>query len=303
MGAVSGARVAFLCLGEILVDRIGDLRTPGGAPANVACHLSALGEDVALVSRVGRDTDGEYLAAWLRRCRVNAEFLQYDDVHPTGLVTVLPGPSYEIAAPAAWDFIGLTDDVRIAAVSADVLVFGSLAQRHPDSRRAIRSLVEAARAAQVPAICDLNLRAPFVNEDTVLWCLRNCDLLKLNRDELQVVSCLLRARGDTEDLFSGLLREFGITRGVLTDGANGAWFFEDGALRHHAAERAADFSDAVGAGDAFSAVLAIAVSRHLPLQKAAAPAAALAAFVVSQSGATPEIPAALAERINAMLVS
>lgn len=292
-----------LCLGEVLIDRFDHGCVPGGAPANVACHVAALGEPVALLSRVGSDADGEYLTAWLHRSRVDTDLMQTDDAHPTGAVRVQPGPRYEMAGSSAWDFIGCGETAREASGSASVLVFGTLAQRQPVSRRTIRALVDIARRAAVPVLCDLNLRAPFYDAETILWSLRHCDVLKLNRGELGVVSRMLQARGETEDLFAGLLSEFTIARGVLTDGEKGAWISEDGCVRHQPAERTETAGDAVGAGDAFCAVLAVALARGLPVAKAAAPAAALAAFVVSHRGATPEIPAALTQRLNGLLAA
>jgi len=293
--------VQVLCLGELLVDCFGCRQFPGGAPANVAHHIASLGESVAILSRVGEDEAGGKLANWLASKNIGTQLLQYDGSQPTGVVTVLPGPRYEIAAPAAWDFIELTEDAHRSALAAGVLVFGTLAQRHPVSRRTIRALVEAARSRRVPVLCDLNLRAPFHDEESVLWSLRHCDVLKLNREELGVVSHMLRARGESEDIFTGLLREFGIGGGVLTAGAAGAWFCQDGELFHQPASEPSCFVDAVGAGDAFAAVIAIAISRGIPLRQAAGPASLLAAAVVAQSGANPEVSRELLARLNAVL--
>ena len=289
------------CLGEVLVDCAGDSSFPGGAPANVAYHIASLGQRAELVSRVGDDAAGCELAGWLGSHSVGTRFLQSDPSRATGSVNILPGPRYEIAAPAAWDFIEPTDAASVAVTDAGAAVFGTLAQRQPVSRRTIRALVETARASHVPVLCDLNLRAPFFDEETILWSLRHCDVLKLNREELGVVSGLLGAVGARADLFAGLLREFGIARGVLTEGEEGALICEDGRVSGHAAEVVTDIADTVGAGDAFTAVLAAALARGIPLSTAAAPATALSAFVVSKSGATPAIPSELAARINAML--
>lgn len=247
------------------------------------------------------DPDGEQLVRWLKSRKVSEDFLQIDQAHPTGIVRVLPGPRYEIADSSAWDFIEFTDSNRSAATGAGAVVFGTLAQRQPSSRATIRALVKAARGAGVPSLCDLNLREPYFDEETVLWSLRNCDLLKLNREELAAVSRLLHAYGETEQLFSGLLREFGISRGVLTLGADGSLLCEDGDIRHQPAEKADRFRDSVGAGDAFTAVLAVALARGTSLSQAGSAASALAAFVVSEPGAAPEIPQILAERVNAVL--
>jgi ribokinase len=90
-------------------------------------------------------------------------------------------------------------------------------------------------------------------------------------------------------LFTGLLREFGIGRGVLTAGADGAWIFEDGRLVHEPAVPAAAV-DPVGAGDAFCAALAVGLAAGRTLRESAPRAARAAAFVVSRHGATPPLP-------------
>lgn len=293
--------MSVLCLGEILIDCIDGCRLPGGAPANVACHVAALGTRSALVSRVGDDPDGKRLCTWLTERKIFADLLQTDPAGPTGTVEVMPGPRYEIADVAAWDAIKLTDANRSAARGAGALVFGTLAQRRPESRKTIRELVATARSANVPALCDLNLREPYWDEETVLWCLRNCDLLKLNREELAVVSRMLQARGEHEKLFAGLLREFSIPRGVLTLGGDGAVLSEGGDMWRQPAGQTGQVADTVGAGDAFTAILSVALARKIPLRQAGPAAAALASHVVSESGATPELPPALADRINAML--
>ena len=293
--------MTVFCLGEVLVDCAGSSCFPGGAPANVAYHVAVLGQGAEIVSRVGNDAAGRDLTKWLESHSVGTRFLQIDPTQATGSVNVLPGPRYKIAAPVAWDFIEPTDAASVAVTDAGAVVFGTLAQRQPVSRQTIRALVETARASGVPILCDLNLRAPFFDEETIMWSLRHCDVLKLNREELDIVSGILGAAGARADLFAGLLREFGIARGVLTEGEEGALISEDGRLSRHAAEVVTDITDAVGAGDAFTAVLALALARRVPLCKAAASASALSAYVVSKPGATPPVPSRLAARINAML--
>ena len=288
-------------LGEVLLDKFDGASIPGGAPANVACHVAALGESVGLVSRVGADEEGARLADWLEKRRVSLALLQTDRAYPTGVVLVHPGPRYEISEPAAWDFIEHSAADCDAVAGARAVIFGTLAQRQPVSRRTIRSLVTSARAAGVAALCDLNLRAPFYDEEIVLWSLRNCDVLKLNLEELLIVSAMLNADGSRESLFDGLLREFSIPRGVLTLGAEGALLADEGGTWHQPAAPISSFADAVGAGDAFTAVLSVALVRGVPLRQAGSAAAAMAAYVIEQTGATPRMPTAVADRINAML--
>ena len=188
------------------------------------------------------------------------------------------------------------------AEQAGVLVYGTLAQRHPDSRSAIRALATKARASGAMLLADLNLRAPFFDEETVLWTLRHCHVLKLNSLELRTVSEMLGARGDDEALFAGLVREFGLSRAVLTCGADGATVFEQGRTWRQPAFPA-EVRDTVGAGDAMTAILAASLALGVAWAEALPFAAEVAAFVVSQEGAMPAWPAELADRALRILPS
>jgi len=252
-----------------------------------------LGAPSSLISRVGADESGSRLRDWLASAGVDAQLCQTDARHPTGVVRVEVSPSgspvYDIVAPVAWDFLGATAPALHASERAKVFVYGTLAQRHPVGRRARRSLVQAALAGGARVLADRNLRAPFYDEEILPWTLRHCHVLKLNREELAVVSHLLGAAGCEEDLFTGLLREFWIESGVLTAGGDGAWIFEDGRLTYEPAVPATVL-DPVGAGDAFCAGLAVGLARGQTLRQSAPRAARAAAFVVSQQGATPSLP-------------
>ena len=206
------------------------------------------------------------------------------DVSPSG------HPVYDIVAPAAWDFLEAMGPALQAAGHAKVFVYGTLAQRHPVGRQALRLLVQAARLGGALLLADLNLRTPFYDDEILLWTLRHCDVLKLNREELAEVSHLLGAAGGEEALFTGLLREFGIARGVLTAGGDGAWIFEEGALTHEPAVPGVAVVDPVGAGDAFCAALAVGLATGRTLRESGPRAARVAAFVVSVQGATPLLP-------------
>jgi fructokinase len=282
--------MAVVCAGEVLVDRWPDgTECPGGAPANVAFHAAGLGAEACLITRTGDDPAGRRLRAWLRDAGVSTVEGPADAAWPTGTVTVDPvspgGPRYDIDGPAAWDHIAADGPALDLARRARVFVIGTLAQRHPVSRAAIRELAVVARGAGARVLADLNLRAPFYDGEILFWTLRHCSVLKLNRDELAEVSGLLGAAGCEEDLFTGLLREFGIPCGVLTAGADGAWIHEEGTLSHQPAVPVATV-DPVGAGDAFCAALAAGLDRGGSLRAAAPQAAHLAALVVSRRGAT-----------------
>lgn len=186
----------------------------------------------------------------------------------------------DIVCLIAWDFIEVSDVSIEAARSACIVVFGNLAQRHPRSRGSIRFLVGAAAEAGALRFADLNLCPPHFDEEIVLWTLLHADVLKLRIGELGAVSGMLGARSCTADLFTGLIRKFSVPRTVVTAADEGAWIHESGIVTHVPAKRC-DAVDAVGAGDAFTAMLVCG------LAEGRSSASRSAAWVAGSAGATP----------------
>ncbi len=71
-------------LGEILWDVFPDGPRFGGAPANFACHVAALGGNSHIISAVGRDKLGEDALAELSNRRVGTRGVHRDQRRPTG---------------------------------------------------------------------------------------------------------------------------------------------------------------------------------------------------------------------------
>jgi fructokinase len=77
-----------VCFGEVLWDVFPSEQKPGGAPLNVAVHLTNFGITPSLVSRVGKDLSGQELIHFISSKGVNCQHIQYDNEHPTGVVNV-----------------------------------------------------------------------------------------------------------------------------------------------------------------------------------------------------------------------
>jgi fructokinase len=88
--------------------------------------------------KIGTDVLGSRLVALLHGNGISTEFVQVDDKHATGKVYAQVGEgdevAYEIASPAAWDFISWEDKFRDLLMQADFFVYGSLSTRSPGSR-------------------------------------------------------------------------------------------------------------------------------------------------------------------------
>src|SRR5262249_39782796 len=150
---------------------------------------------------------------------------QADPDRPTGTVGVSVDaagqPSYTITPDVAWDFIGWTPDLGRLAASARAVCFGTLAQRSPASRATIqRFLREAGRRPVI--VYDVNLRQHFYDRETIEASMRQSHWLKLNDQELPVLSEML---GLTAASPSALLAElrgrFGLSLVCLTRGEHG----------------------------------------------------------------------------------
>ena len=280
----------FVAWGELLWDLFPDRSRLGGASANAAYHATCLGAQATLVSRIGSDGLGARALDELGRVGVDTQAIQLDARAPTGTVevTLIAGePRYEIASGVAWDQITWTETLTPTFAEANVVSFGTLAQRGP---RGFDALKQALSRVQKSAIrfCDLNLREPFVNDELVAQALSLATVVKLNEAEL----ARLEQMFGQSDLISWLLKERGMELVAVTRGARGAELVTPHERHEHpGVALSSPNGDAVGAGDAFGAALTLSLAQGLPLTDCLAHANRYAAHVASHSGGMPAPPA------------
>lgn len=286
------AAPSVICFGEILWDFLPDGAFPGGAPFNVAYHLHQHGVPVQVGSAVGRDVLGDELLRRLGDWGIPTGGIARIEGVPTGHVrarlNARGDAEYDIVAGVAWDHIP-AGPLQAVAGQAAALVFGSLAQRSPANRAALRTLL-AALPPPARRVFDVNLRAPYDDLALVRELAPAATLLKLNSGEAARLCDDPPAPGREEAHARQLAA---LTRGgavVVTAGERGAGLLHEGRW-HWEPGRRVDVADTVGSGDAFLAAL---LARLLA---GAAPAAALAhacrtgEWVASCHGATPRYPA------------
>lgn len=283
-----GKAPELICWGELLWDLFPDGPRLGGTAANVAYHAAQLGQSVALVSRVGDDQLGARARSELAAAGVDVRCVQIDPDRPTGTVEVQirdGEPSYRIASVAAWDRIEWTPELQALIGSAKALCYGTLAQRTPLGSG---TLSRALARAPGLCLCDLNLRPPFAERAVIERSLMAAHAVKLNEAEAKTL-CELFAISDAE---RWLLDRPNVRLVAKTEGARGATL-SSRSERCVIAGEPVSGGDPVGAGDAFTAVLLIELLRQSPLGVLAARANRYAAYVASQPGAMPEVPAEL----------
>jgi fructokinase len=285
-------RFSIVSLGEVLWDLLPAGPQLGGAPANFVCHACALGAEARLVSRVGDDDLGREIIARLDALGLGTDCISVDARHATGTVGVeleTGQPRYVIHENVAWDFIEATPPALAAVRAADAVCFGTLAQRSEPSRSAIRALVSAS-APDALRVCDINLRQHFYSHELLAESLALANVLKLNDAELPVLAALFGLTGDTRAQLAALAGRFALRLIVLTRGAHGSVLFDGTNWSEHSGI-AVEVKDTIGAGDSFTAATVLGFLAGWPLDRINAFANEVAAFVCSQSGATPLLPA------------
>ena len=278
----------ILCIGEILWDMLPSGKKAGGAPFNAACHLKQLGQEVSFASRIGNDELGNELRAVINHHGIGDNLIQIDERYPTGTVQVSfdrqNEPSYEITLPAAWDQMQLTNVLLEAAEKADILVFGSLAQRQPATESVIREL------CRLPLfrVFDINLRPPFIDRTKIERSLNFADVLKLNVNELKQLSGWFGFSDDSQAAMSDLAGRFAIKMICLTRGAKGAALWKEGEWAE-VDGITVDVVDTVGSGDAFLAGLISAYVSGKNLPDILSFANQVGAYVAGREGAIPDL--------------
>lgn len=279
-----------VCFGEILWDILPSGAKPGGAPMNVAYHLKKFGHDPATITRVGTDERGATLTELLSQQGISTHYIQEDAIYETGVVMATPDDkgnmTYDIKRPVAWDYIELRKEHEALMQKAAYFIFGSLAARNDTSRDTLFALIEMANKKVV----DINLRAPHFNKKIVSDLFAKADILKLNDDELEMVTGWFSGYKNLEDRISQVQDHFNIPTLIVTRGADGAMVKQEGATYSHQGYKV-EVADTVGSGDSFlAAYLAKTMEGAHPLE-ALAFASAVGAFVASKSGAWPEYDA------------
>lgn len=287
-------------LGEVLWDILPTGRVLGGAPANFAYMTNVLGDRGIVASSIGNDELGREACQLLQKLGLNTAYLQRDDLHETGVATVtIDGtgqPNFTIKEPVAWDFLEWTADWEELSARADVICFGSLAQRSLTSADTIDRFLRNA-SAKALRICDVNLRQSFYNEDVLRKSFQYADIVKLNEQELIQVSHLFELGAATAELLARrLLKNCDLKLVCITRADRGSLLVSRDQTVEHVGFQV-EVADAVGAGDAFTACLAHHYVRGNPLPQISEAANRFASWVATQRGATPPITSRQLQKI------
>ena len=279
-------------LGEILFDVFPTGSKLGGAPANFAYHVGQHGLNSVAVSAVGNDLLGEDALRQLDEKRLTFVMPVVD--YPTGTVQVSLDeegvPTYDIKTGVAWDNIPFSDEIKEISVNCGAVCWGSLAQRSETSRNTIYKFLD-----HTPEDCmkifDINLRQNFYNKEIICESLKRCNVLKINDEELVTIGRLFGYPGlDIENKCWLILGKYNLNMLVLTCGVNGSYVFTPGEVSFQETPKV-EVADTVGAGDSFTGTFCASILKGKSVKEAHELAVRVSAYVCTQNGAMPEIPA------------
>ena len=280
-------------MGEALWDILPEGKKLGGAPANFAYHVSQFGLKSCVVSAVGDDALGNLIIENFKEKGLKHIISQVP--YPTGTVLVEIDqtgiPQYEIKENVAWDNIPFTDELEALAKQTSAVCFGSLAQLNVVSRETINRFIDTMPKAENDLIIfDVNLRQSFYNKEILDQSMKRCNVLKINDEELVVISRILGYPGtDLQSKCWILLGRYNLKMLILTCGVNGSYVFTPGGMSFYATPQV-KVADTVGAGDSFTAAFTACILKEMPIAEAHRKAVDVSAFVCTQNGAMPTLP-------------
>ena len=246
-------------------------RFPGGKGANQALAARRLGADVRLVACIGEDAAADEALALLREDGVDLSGLRILPDSPTGIALICVAPSGEnqiVVAPGANAFM---DPSTLTLGTADALI----------CQLEVPGDVLARAARDFEGFLCANL-APA----------KEIDATVLQRAELVIVNETEAAwYGDTLEACAGLV--------AITYGSRGAALRRGGTLIAEAQPPAVAAVDTVGAGDAFTSALTIALVEGQEPGDALRFACAAGAAAATRAGAQPSLPTR--EEVEALL--
>ena len=259
-------------------------RGMGGKGANQAVAAARLGGQVFFVARVGNDTFGQEALRRYEDDGIDTTFVRTDQHRPTGAAAIVVDDAAEnciIVVAGANAGLSMEDvrDASPAIQNADVV----LCQLETPLDATLTAF-RVARAAGVRTVLTPAAATELPDE-----LFRLCDLCVPNKTEMELlVGRKVESFADVE-VAAKVLRERGVRTVVVTMGSRGALVLDDDGSTHVAAV-SVNAVDPTGAGDAFTAALALSLAAGLSLQDAARWASVVAALTVTRVGTQAAFP-------------
>jgi ribokinase len=259
---------------------------PGGKGSNQSVAAARLGAHVYFISKVGVDNFADIARSTYKEEGVDTQFLFSSENDTTGAAAIIidetKGENAIVITPGAANALSTDEIDRARSCIAGSAVF--MTQLELPLPIVVHGL-KTARELGVPTI--LNPAPACALDDTILAL---CDYLTPNESEAENLTGLpVASLEDAENAADQLLAR-GVRNVILTLGARGALVKTSSTTVHIEPFSAGPVIDTTGAGDAFNAGLAVALSEGMSLNEAARFGCVVAGISVTRHGTAPSMP-------------
>ncbi|KZR58027.1 aminoimidazole riboside kinase [Pseudobacillus badius] len=252
----------LITLGEALIDFIPAdpenstyIKSPGGAPANVAVGAARLGMESMFIGKLGSDVLGTFLKKTLAAYQVDTTSLIFTDTHRTGLVFVTLDKkgerSFSFYIKESADFFLEESEIREEwFIAKKIFHFGTISLLREPARRATQKALAYAKKHGLMVSFDPNVRLALWEDQellkqTIFAMMSEADILKLSEEEL-----LFLTGGTNTEAIKQWIDCYDLSLVLLTKGEHGSIVFTKAAVAEIDAWKV-ETVDTTGAGDAF----------------------------------------------------
>ncbi|UJF35295.1 ribokinase [Paenibacillus hexagrammi] len=272
---------------------------PGGKGANQAVGCARLGADVSMIGAVGCDVFGQGIMHALRDEQIDLSGMLQVEAEPTGTATIIhalqdnsiivvPGANSCCSPEQVRSFRSRIEQANVLLVQLEVPL------------ETVEAAISIAHEKKIPTV--LNPAPAATLPDTIL---QKVTILTPNETEFEHLTGVSVEQASDETL-AGVIREWELQynhRICLTRGKFGCTYRKENVLVHVPAPHV-EVVDTTGAGDAYNAALAYAISLKWPIHRAVSFAVAAGSCSVTRFGAQKGMPnLAVAMEMNSSMNS
>lgn len=252
----------------------------GGKGANQAVAAARAGASVTFIGACGDDDFGTRAITSLKREQINLSHFHIRRGIPSGVALILIGGKSRdnmiAVAKSANDTVSASD---IRSAQPEIVKAGAILAQLEIPLEAVLAAAEAAHQSEIPFLLN---PAPARALPRKLW--KWVDTLTPNQHE-----ALLLSGESTVERAGKKLLSLGCQNIVITRGSRGALLINHQGMKSFPAHKVKAI-DTVGAGDCFSAWLAVGRAEGLPIESSITRALKAASFSVTRPGAQSSMP-------------
>lgn len=280
----------YIVYGEVIWDVYPDGEVIGGAPFNFSAHLAHLGDEVYLISAVGKDELGDRAFEEMKKHGTKTDFVKRNDFTTGKCEVTLDSngvPSYNVLKNTSYDNIMLSEAEKESLIG-DVFYFNTLIQRNRTSKNTLLSILEKCSFPEI--FCDINLRKDCFDKDSLKLCMEKSTIVKISDEEGHFLEEMELIPKNETPFAERVLNTFpNLKQVVYTLGKNGSEVFDrkTAALYQSGLPPKVEVVSTVGAGDCFGATYIHYIMQGASVEEAIKQATLRSNIVVAHKEAIP----------------